>query len=191
MKQNTQKLLQNDDKMQFVLQNVCSTVKNDCLPYAAEKNNRNVIDQFCCRTMLLLGLNTFTEIHTHTHTHTLTKTHTEPSGGCLRGGQIKYLFTLSGERLDRAPLILSLWEPLVPWITLSLGAPRQTSGHAPLRSKPRHRPHQLTTSPEPPPPPPPSLTHPCTTGGGGGTRDRVDVRDKAWREGGDGERWRE
>lgn len=151
-----------------------------------KKNNRNIIaDQFCCRTVFSFWVgwggggvvlpppanNLLTHSQKHPHAHT------EPSGSCLRGGQIKYLFTLSGERLDRAPLILSLWEPLLPWITLSLGAPRQTSGHAPLRSMPRHRPHHPTTSPEPPPPPPPSLTHPCTTGGGGGTRDREWMRE--------------
>lgn len=121
------------------------------------------------------------------HTH---KTHTEPSGSCLHGGQIKYLFTLSGERLDRAPLILSLWEPLVPWITLSLGAPRQTSSHAPLRSMPRHRPHHPTANPRAP-----TLSDQPLHHGGGrrwrNPRHRVDVRDGAWREGGDGRRWRE
>lgn len=128
----------------------------------------------------------FTEAHAHPRRHT--HKHTEASGSCLCGGQIKYLFSLSGERLDRAPLILSLWEPLVPWITLSLGAPRQTSSHAPLCSKPRQRPYQ---------PRAPTLSDPPLRHRGGGRwwrrnpRQIVDVRDGAWREGGDGGRWRE
>lgn len=73
-----------------------------------------------------------------------THTHTQTNGSCWCGGQIKYLFPVSGECLDRAPLILVLWEPLVPWITLSLRAPRQTGSHAPFCSMPRHQPATST-----------------------------------------------
>lgn len=80
-----------------------------------------------------------------------------PCGSCsVDGGQIKCLFPLSGEQLDTAPLIPSRCEPLAPWITVSLGAPEETSGHAPppppslLRSMPRRGPQH------------PSLTRPCT-----------------------------
>lgn len=112
------------------------------------------------------------------HTHTQARARTR-NGSCWRGGQIKYLFPVSGECLDRAPLILSLWEPLVPWIMLSLRAPRQTGSHAPFCSMPRHQPTTSTPIFSDPP-----LRH-RGRWKSAKRRERKEVRDEGGREGGD------
>lgn len=105
-----------------------------------------------------------------------THTHAQTNGSCWCGEQIKYLFPVSGECLDRAPLILSLWEPPVPWIILSLRALRQTGSHAPFCSMPRHQPTPSTPIFSDPP-----LHH---RGRCAKQREREEVRDEGRREGG-------
>ena len=78
------------------------------------------------------------------------------------------IFLLSGEQLGRTPLILSSWEPLVLWIMHSLGAPRQTSGHAPSAWCPDTGLTTPNANTEPPPLPPPLQTHPFMAWGGWG-----------------------
>lgn len=106
-----------------------------------------------------------------------THTHAQTNGSCWCGEQIKYLFPVSRECLDRAPLILSLWEPPVPWIILSLRALRQTGSHAPFCSMPRHQPTPSTPIFSDPP-----LHHRgrCAKQR---EREREEVRDEGRREG--------